>query len=219
MTCYLRMHEVMVGVEHPEKESDWDAVIGEWQRATTVEDRNRALAGMSVEPMDVYDFPQVDLARFAGLILSGRVDQEFLHQKRALIRTFLNAGKVLVFSGQLFRPWVPGGDAFVPKENGSVNGDTAPSIAEHPIFEGVREEDLGRSFVYSHGHHPPPEGAEALVTLSGGEPAMYVDRVSTDGTILLHGGHNLLGYSGTGPTARRVVPQLLDWIYREGSRS
>lgn len=219
MTCYLRMHEVLVGVDHPNQKPEWDTVIEEWQKATSVEDRNRALAEMAVEPIDIYDLPRVDLGRFNGLILSGRVDQEFLYRQRASIRAFLDTGKALIFSGQLFRPWVPGGDAFVPKASVSENGDTAPSIGKHPIFEGVREEDLGRSFVYSHGHHPPPEGAEALVTLSSGEPAMYVDRASTGGTILLHGGHNLLGYSGTGPTARRVVPQLLDWIYREGSRS
>jgi len=211
------MHEVLVGVGHPEREPEWDTVIGEWQQATSIEDRNRALTEMAVEPIDIYDLPKVDLGRFNGLILSGRVDQEFLHRRRAEIRDFLDAGKVLVFSGQLFRPWVPGSSSFVPKENGS-NGGAAPEIAPHPIFDGVRREDLGGSFVYAHGHHPAPEEAEVLVRLPDGEPAMYVDRSSTRGTILLHGGHNLLGYSGVGPTARRIVPQLLSWIDREGRR-
>ncbi len=218
MTCYLRMHEVLVGVDHPNQQPDWDNVIEEWQKATSVEDRNRALAEMAVEPIDIYDLPREDIGRFAGLILSGRVDQEFLYRQRASIRDFLDEGKVVVFSGQMFRPWLPGGSTFAPKESTS-NGDAAPSIAPHPIFEGVREEDLGRSFVYAHGHHPTPEGAEVLVTLTSGEPAMYVDRASTGGTILMHGGHNLLGYSGVGPTACRIVPQLLSWIDREGAGS
>ncbi|MDP8951150.1 MAG: hypothetical protein M3N18_02740 [Actinomycetota bacterium] len=60
------------------------------------------------------------------------------------------------------------------KETDSTGDETISDIASHPIFEGVRKEDLGRSFAYSRGYHPAPEEAEVLVTLSGGEPAMYV---------------------------------------------
>lgn len=219
MTCYLRMHEVMVGVESLEREPVWEDVITEWQRATTVEDRNGALSGMAVEPMDIYDLPRTDLGRFNGLILSGRVDQEFLHQKRAIIRDFLDDGKVVVFSGQLFRPWLPGAGMFTSREADTIDETTSPSISPHQIFEDIRAEDLGGNFVYAHGHHPPPEGAEALVSLPTGEPVMYVDETSTEGTVLMHTGHNLLGYAGTGESARRLMPQLLSWINSEGAHS
>jgi len=219
MTCYLRMHEVMVGVESLEREHDWDNVITKWRRATTVEDRNGALSGMAVEPVDIYDLPRTDLGRFNGLILSGRVDQEFLHQERAIIQDFLDGGKVVVFSGQLFRPWLPGAGMFTSRESDPVDETSPPSISSHPIFEGIRAEDLGGNFVYTHGYHPPPEGAETLVSLAGGVPVMYVDGNGTGGTILMHTGHNLLGYAGTGESARRLMPQLLSWINREGARS
>lgn len=217
MTCYLRMHEVLVGVGQPEKEPDWEAVIEEWQQATSIEDRNRALVEMAVEPIDIYDLPRADTNRFAGLILSGRVDQEFLYRQRGTIQNFLDEGRVLVFSGQLFRPWVPGSSTFITEKSGS-GGGALSVVSSHPVFESIQEEDLGRYFAYTHGYHPTPEEAEVIAMLPGGEPAMYVDRVSTGGTILVHGGHNLLGYSGTGPTARRLVPQLLSWIGREGAR-
>ena len=87
------------------------------------------------------------------------------------------------------------------------------AITPHPIFEGVYPEDLGSDFAY--GHHPTPEGAEALVSLPGGEAAVYVDRISTGGVILVHAGHTLLGYAATEGPARRIVPQLLTWIGRE----
>lgn len=218
MTCYLRMHEVMVGVESFEREPDWDDVITEWQSATTVEHRNGALSGMSVQPVDIYDLPRTDLGRFNGLILSGRVDQEFLHQKRAIIRDFLGAGKVVVFSGQLFRPWLPGAGMFTSRELDPLDETSPPSISSHPIFEGIRPEDLGGNFVYAHGYHPPPEGAKTLVSLPGGEPVMYMDEKSTGGTVLMHTGHNLLGYAGTGESAGRLMPQLLSWVNREGVR-
>jgi hypothetical protein len=34
-----------------------------------------------------------------------------------------------------------------------------------------------------------------LVSLPSGEPAVYVDHASTGGTILVHGGHSLLGHA------------------------
>jgi hypothetical protein len=212
MTCYLRMHEVLLGVRRPDREPDWDNAFAQWRQATTVLDRDRALSEMKLQPIDVYELPRADLGRFDGLIVSGRVDQEFLHRQRDAIRGFLDDGKVLVFSGQLFRSWLPGGGACVPDQVGS-SGERQLTIAPHPIFEGVRAEDLESSF--AQGHHPAPEGAEVLVSLPGGEPVVYIDRATTDGTILAHAGHTLLGYASSNTTARRIVPQLLAWIGRE----
>ena len=86
MTCYLRFHEVLVGVRTPERAIDWDAVVSGWQRATTVAHRDQLLSTMALEPIDVYDLPSADLGRFSGLVVSDRVDQEFLHQERDTIR-------------------------------------------------------------------------------------------------------------------------------------
>jgi hypothetical protein len=222
MTCYLRMHEVLLGVSHREHEPEWDSLLGGlggWPRQVlSVEDRDKALSKMGVEPIDVYDLPRADLGRFAGLIVSGRVDQEFLYRERDTIRDFLDHGKVLVFTGQMFRAWLPGGSPFVPNEGGAISSDALPAITDHPIFEGVSPEDLGASFVYAHGHHPVPEGAEVLVSLASREPAAYVDRRSTRGVILVLAGtdHALLGYAGSeSPARRRIVSQLLSWIDRE----
>lgn len=212
MTCYLRMHEVLLGVRHPERETAWETAFARWQRATSVLDRDSALSELALQPIDVYDLPRADLGRFEGLIVSGRVDQEFLYHQRDAIRGFLDDGKALVFSGQLFRPWLPGGATCVPEQVGP-DGENRLAIAPHPVFEGVRAEDLDGSF--AQGHHPAPEGADVLVSLPGGEPVVYLDHVSTRGTILVHAGHTLLGYASATTTARRIVPQLLAWIRHE----
>jgi len=213
MTCYLRLHEVLIGVRTPSQTVDWDAVFRGWRRATTVADRDQLLSSMDLESIDVYDLPTADLSRFSGLIVSDRVDQEFLLQQRNTIHQFLEDGRVVVFSGGLFQPWLPGGNLFVPYDANSEEGGTPLAITPHPVFAGVRAEDFGPEFAY--GYHPAPEGAAILVSLPGGKAAVYEDRASSRGTILVHAGHTLLGYATTKGPARQTVPQLIDWINRE----
>lgn len=211
MTCYLRMHEVVAGIRQPQRTIDWDSVLTSWNQSTSVAGRDDAFAAMGVEPFDVYDLPGADLDQLDGLVVSGRVDQELLHRHRDRIRGFLDDGKVVVFSGQLFRPWLPGAGTF----EFDAFDDAPLTIAAHPILDGVEYGDLSGSFVYRHGHHPAPEGTETIVSLASGRPAVYIDRVTTAGTILLHGGTNLLAYAVVDSSANRIVPQLLGWIDRE----
>ncbi len=181
--------------------------------------RQYPLVRDEVEAIDIYDLPDVDLSRFLGLFVPGLADQEFLLWERERIRAFLDDGKVLVFSGHLFRPWLPGGSAFVPKAIRSVRDYTVQVARPHPIFEGVEPQDLtfrkGVAGFFARGHHPPPDGVEVLLTLAGGEPIVYLDRRSTRGTILAHAGNDLLGYAGSETTAGRIVPQLLRWMRQE----
>src|SRR3990170_8971797 len=71
MTCYQRMHEVLLGVTRPQQPPDWDAILWDWMGVTDVHDRDHMLERMGVEPIDVYDFPTADLSPFTGLIVSG----------------------------------------------------------------------------------------------------------------------------------------------------
>jgi hypothetical protein len=167
---------------------------------------------MDLEAIDVYDLPKANLEKFSGLIVSDRVDQEFLNKQSNIVREFLEDGKVVVFSGGLFHQWLPGGHTFVPHEAG-VSKETQLSISPHPIFAGLTGEDLGSEFAY--GHHPTPAEAEVIVSLTDGGAAVYVDRFSTRGVILVHAGHSLLGYGADKGAARRIVPQLLTWMTQE----
>ncbi len=178
--------------------------------------------GEAVEPLDIYELPDLDLDRFSGLLIPGSVDQEWLHLHREVIEAFLNEGRVVVFSGHLFRPWLPGASSFVPKRISSFRDYTVKVVKPHPVFAGVKPEDLtfrkGVAGFFARGHHPPPPGAEVLLALADGEPITYCDRSSSRGTILLHSGNDLWGYAGDESTAGRMVPQLMDWIRQEGKR-
>jgi hypothetical protein len=179
----------------------------------------RPLIRASFQPIDIYDLEQADLSPYLGLAVPGLTDQEHLWRHAAKIRAFLDAGRVVVFSGMLFRPWLPGAGMFVPKAVSSHHDYFLRQVAPCLIFDGIEIEDLvfrrGVAGFFARGHHQPPPGAEVILELPGGEPALYLDRVSTAGTIVVHGGNDMLGLGDDGTTAGRLVPQLVDWMRRE----
>ncbi len=186
-----------------------------------------------LDVVDVYDLPTVDLARYAGVVVEGMVDQQFLHAKRDVVAAGLGGGGVVVWSGQLFRPWLPGCAAFVATTITTFGDYAVKVVGPHPVFAGVDPDDLtfrrGIAGFFARGHHPPPAGAEIVLALAGGDPVVYVDRQTTKGTVLAHAGGGLLGWAhgAVGPagtpspkpsTAERIDGQLLDWIVAEAGR-
>jgi hypothetical protein len=180
---------------------------------------------MAIDPLDIYDLPGIDLGRYQGVIVSSGCDQEFLLEHADLIWRFLNEGRVLAFSGHLFRPWLPGAGMFTPKTIHSFRDYAVRIVRDHPVFAGVREEDLtfrrGVAGFFARGHHQPPRGAEVLARLVDaevGEPIVYVDRVSTAGVILVHAGNDLIASTDRDSTAGRIAVQLVDWMLTETAR-
>lgn len=180
-----------------------------------------------VDVIDIYDLPSTDLPPYAGLVVTAMADQEFLWDRRHVIGSFLDQGKVVVFCGHLLRRWLPGCGIFVPATIGSFR-DYVIHLAEPGtdpagrIFAGIDPADLtfrrGVAGFFARGHHPPPAGAEILATLAGGQPTTWIDRATTPGTVFTHAG-DMLGYADQGSTAARLAPQLLDWAITEGFRS
>ncbi|WP_232699668.1 phosphate starvation-inducible protein PhoH [Brevibacillus daliensis] len=169
--------------------------------------------------IDIYDLPSYDLSPHKILVIDGFADQHLLLQQSEQIRQFLDQGNILLFSGNLFLSWLPGASLFVPKTIHHHSDYNVHFHHPHPIFEGVEADNLtynkGVSGFFARGHHPIPHQAEVLLTLEGGEPITYIDRYSTKGTILVHSGSNLLGYSMRSNTSGRIGTQLKAWLYEE----
>jgi hypothetical protein len=163
--------------------------------------------------IDCYALASTDLTRYAGLLIPPTVDQEHLATQRRVIRRYLDSGGVVVFGGHLNQDWLPGGSTFVPLANRSLAGYRVTEVANHPIFHGMTPDDLtfrrGVAGFFARGHHPLPDGAEVLTRLSGGEPATYLDRTTTAGTIVVQASSDLLSFCGQA---------LLDWVRTESAR-
>jgi hypothetical protein len=183
------------------------------------------LDGDGVVTADVYDLSGLDLEPYAALLVAGMVDQEYLMTCRDTVARFLGRGRVVVFCGHLFRPWLPGCPPFVPAAIATV-GDYAVHVEEAPleripVFASVDPDDLtyrrGVAGFFARGHHDPPPGATVLARLAGGQPITWVDEQATPGAVLVHAGADLLGYGADDSSASRVGPQLVDWARRRGS--
>jgi hypothetical protein len=192
-----------------------DARTGTKSRGTEPLVRDR----MHVE--DVYRLPELDLLPYGALHISGMVDQEFLMREREVISGFLAAGRVIVFCGQLLRPWLPGCGAFVPAPISSYRDYVVQIVADHPVFAGVDPHDLtfrrGVAGFFARGHNPPPPGGEVLARLAGGQPVTWLDRSTTAGTLFVHAGNDFIGFADDS-TAARLGPQLVDWVEAEATR-
>ncbi|MDF2721449.1 MAG: hypothetical protein K0Q59_1124 [Paenibacillus sp.] len=169
--------------------------------------------------VDVYDFPEAPLDRYIALIIPGQVDQELLLKHKDKIRRFLDSGKVLLFGGHLFRPWLPGAGSFVPKQIRTYKDYGITFVGDHPIFAGVDPDDLvynkGVAGFFARGHHPHPQGVEILLTLPDGEPTLYIDRVSTHGTMMISSGSTLLNYRDPAKSSGRIAERIIEWIRQE----
>ena len=188
-------------------------------RTSTSSVRDEPLVRDRMAVEDVYRLPDLDLEPYRALHISGMVDQELLWRERDVIARFLDRGRVVVFCGHLLHPWLPGCGTFVPAPVASYRDYAVHLVGRHPVFEGVDARDLtfrrGVAGFFARGHHPPPPGAEVLATLAGGQPVTWIDRSTTNGTVFVHAGNDLLGFADDS-TAARLGPQLLDWVEREG---
>src|SRR5688572_9091428 len=141
MTCYQRMHEVILGVTRPIEPLNWESILWDWMSIANLHDRDHMLGRMGVDPIDIYLFPGADLHQYTGLIISPRVDQELLYRERDKIRAFLDDGKVVVFSGELFRPWLPGAIGTTQYDIRANGGVGIVTLAEHEILGDLTPED------------------------------------------------------------------------------
>jgi hypothetical protein len=125
----------------------------------------------------------------------------------------LDDGKVVAFSGQLFRPWLPGASNTVLVDLHTLGATSAVTFVPHPILEGLSPDLLGAGFV--HGYNAAPAGAEVIASLPGGRAVIYIDRATTGGTILAHAGINFMNYIVEDTAVREIIPHLIAWINAE----
>lgn len=170
--------------------------------------------------IDQYQLTQHNLEPYCCIVVHDFADQEYLYKNRAIIQGFLEAGKIVIFGGHLFREWLPGCPIFTPRTIESHEDYNVYKKIDHPIFEGVDTDDM----TYNKGvagffarvtHSPVPAGSDVLLTFRDGMAITYIDRQSTKGTILVHSGRDLFAHRMQNKSTDRISTQLLQWIQDE----
>ncbi|GAB5377281.1 MAG: hypothetical protein AcusKO_37430 [Acuticoccus sp.] len=170
--------------------------------------------------IDHYALHETDLAPFAAILLPAHLDQRYLGAIAPVVTAFLDRGGRLVFNGHVAWPMLPELQPFVPLASRQLADLAIHRLAEHPVFEGVAEDDLtfrrGVAGFYARGHNPPPQGAVALMGVGPERvPCDWVLQRPAGGEILCHAGNDLWMYIDDTRSTGRIVPQLIAWAGRE----
>ncbi len=170
------------------------------------------------------ELAEVDLRSYAGLVVPERLHRGQLERGAPRILELLAAGgTVIAFAGGEAPP------AFLPGlrwehrptnywwwlDPGADLGLRSPTPG-HALFDHL---DLADCTWHHHGVLDPPAGTEVLVTLASGEALLYVDRVSTPGTLVVatldpisHFGSYFM------PATERFLDGFLPWAAGESGR-
>lgn len=169
--------------------------------------------------IDEYELESTDLSQYNVLMITYFVDQEYLYKHKQIIENFLSEGKVVVFCGHLFRQWLPGCSLFMPKKLNSYNDYLVQTVPGASLFDGVEVEDMvfnkGVAGFFARGYYYAPEKAEVCLTFTDGKVISYIDRHTTNGTIIVHAGQNLLSYKNATNTKKKISEQALELLKQE----
>lgn len=172
-----------------------------------------------ISVIDQYELESTDLSNYNILMITYFADQEYLYKNKQIIENFLNDGKVVVFCGHLFRQWLPGCSLFMPKKINGYKDYLVQTIPGAPLFDGVEVDDMvcnkGVAGFFARGYYYAPENAEVCLTFTDGKVISYIDRHTTNGTIIVHGGQNILSYKNANDTKKKISEQALALLKEE----
>lgn len=172
-----------------------------------------------ISVIDEYKLESTALSKYNVLMITYFADQEYLYKHKQIIENFLNEGKVVVFCGHLFRQWLPGCSLFMPQKINSYKDYFVQAIPGSPLFDGVEIDDMvfnkGVAGFFARGYYYAPENAEVCLTFTDGKVISYIDRHTTNGTIIVHGGRNILSYKNAKNTTKKISEQVLALLKEE----
>ncbi|MGH3788708.1 MAG: hypothetical protein ACRDRG_19650 [Pseudonocardiaceae bacterium] len=163
------------------------------------------------------ELADTDLTVYRGLLIPERMHRGLLDRAAGRISELLDAGgTVIAFSGgEPIPEFLPGvrwqhrpTNYWWWLELGSDLG-VRIAAAEHPLFQRLTLRDCTWHY---HGVLEPPNGAQVLVELTSGEALLYVDQVSTAGTIVVSTLDPISHYGGYFmPATERFLDGFLPW--------
>lgn len=159
----------------------------------------------------ILDLPGTDLNKFDGLLIPEGSHHVRLETASGQIRNFLESGGTVLLFGDQPVPWLPG-----LNWEFRVAGDPGKLIAHNQDHSFHRRLTVEDATWHHHGVFHPPAGTETLVASKEDSAVLYVDRVSTSGTILATSLDPLAHFGGTFmPAAERFLDRFLPWVVED----
>ncbi|AKG72843.1 hypothetical protein [Salinicoccus halodurans] len=184
-----------------------------------VDVRPTATESISISKIPQYNLHTEALCAYDVLMFPNFVDQEYLYSNRNIVKDFLDAKKIVVFQGHLFKNWLPGAPLFMPQPVRDYNDYKVYPHSGSSVFKGVTTEDMtfnkGVAGFFARGYYNIYGDQEAHLSFKNGNVVTYEDRRSTQGLIFVHGGRPLLNYQEQGKSTDRIRPQFISWLIKE----
>lgn len=174
-----------------------------------------------LEPIPLERLAQTELSVFDVVVVPRSCDADRLFARRYQIRRYLDRGGVLVSFGELLTDWLPGAHWEAERP---VDVEQPPLVMDHPLLAGFDPDALwwhrGPRQWCCHGHVNAPVGAEILVANADGQAWLYVDRVSTAGTIVSGSNLDLDTHAFHGNvSAETLLGRIIAWAAAEADRT
>lgn len=163
------------------------------------------------------DLADLDLRAFDVVIVPCRTPADRMLPHAPKLRAYLEAGGTIVATGESdSHLWLPE-VRFTPQPTNfwwwlTAGADLGGRVAkpEHSLFGYLSQADCT---YHLHGWFDAPAGAEVLVVNEARQPILYIDRVTTAGTMVItsldpffhHGSHFM-------PATTRFLDGFLPWI-------
>ncbi|GGF97687.1 hypothetical protein [Paenibacillus abyssi] len=158
------------------------------------------------------DLPSTDLSKFDGLLIPEGLHHLRLQASSDQICKFLDQGGTVLIFGDQPLSWLPGLDWEFRPVMKPESGKLLIQSPDHSFHRHIGLEDI----LHFHGVFHPPAGVQTLLATPDGGSVLYIDRVSTRGTLLAtsvdcsrHVG------TMTNRISERFLDRLLPWVVEE----
>ncbi len=170
--------------------------------------------------VSVYDLGPDLFDGVQGVLVPAHIDQRALQKHQPLLQRHLDNGGRLVLNGHMVHLCLAWLKPFVPLPERNQVGLQITRLADHPVFDGVDPRDLtyrrGVAGFYGRGHNPMPDGARPIHGIGPEQhPLDWELPLHSGGRVLMHSGNDLWMYAADATSARRIAPQLVNWL-KEG---
>ncbi len=162
------------------------------------------------------DAASAGLGGCTTLIVPERLHRGLLHRTAPAIRALLDEEGTVVLFGEQPTAWLPGLRWAHRPTNWWwwLDGGPAPVVATapgHSLFDRLTLADMTW---HIHGVFDPPAGAEIVLTAQDGSAVLYLDRVSTPGTLIVTSLDPLSHFgSYFMPATERFLDGFLPWLH------